>query len=1052
MIPKKIEIEGFLSYRDSVEIIFEENEKIWIFSGKNGSGKSTIFDAMTFALYKKHRGGGGEARELINVSCNKAKVTFEFLIGSDHFQIERALQLSPRTNKIKTTQQASHNRGSFADPVWERIEGTQYSKELEKWIEETIGLSYEAFTSSVLLLQGNAERLIQAPPAERAKVLAEIVDLKRYESLHELANERKKSAQIELDANRASLETESVSVSEEDYQNALSQKTQTEVELEQSQKLRKELELLAQNAKEWERLQAEKIGIATKRTNLEKILNQKESIEKKLLRFKELQEVTPIFKSILEMERKLAEEIQTLKAKEKIVIETKSTQANIQNKLDTQLKKKTTIEDTVLQLDQKISSLNAQYKGELEKKTLAERLIKLEQDLKESQQKLQKYPNNLSEQVNILKNQIETLAKNERIILQLQRTQEKLSEYKLLIEKRAAMIHEKEEILIAGKELRSLLDQGTEKLNKLNIDKEKLNEEFRKIEWELKQIEENLKNLNSLQGKLICELCGQALTTDHLNQELERYSNLKQTKEKEKLVKHDQWKQKEEECSNQTKENNETAKEKDQKMGSFKNIEKSIKEKDSEILTTGNTISLCLKGVAELGISLPPWKEQALDVLLDSCQTNLNNYIETNREANQTKNRLSQLEQQLPVYNQLEGKIQSHQNDLSDTKNQLLKLIPNEIDPKKILAEFNQFEQKLNTAHEESKKIKLERDRYTQEIEKLNKNNEALNKKLLEEEKSCQTSRIHIELNQKSIQEAKGRLSTSWLQSWEQANPEKRNQWQREYENLVQENIDQQKENLQKALGEERVLSQQETELTLALKNIPAAAQKHYRFFEAEIGNNEAQINRLRELQTQLKVTIKKIEDDKKRILELNEKIKKSNKEVVDWSLLSELLGRKRLQRYLMVHAENQILDFANQVLDRISEGKLRLRQSGNDQGESGDRALDLVAYQEEVGGRALNISFLSGSQKFRVAVSLALGVGRFASKQYRPIESVIIDEGFGSLDTEGRQTMVQELQALSQEMKCIILVSHQEDFAESFSNGFYFQLQNQTSVVTPFP
>ena len=96
-------------------------------------------------------------------------------------------------------------------------------------------------------------------------------------------------------------------------------------------------------------------------------------------------------------------------------------------------------------------------------------------------------------------------------------------------------------------------------------------------------------------------------------------------------------------------------------------------------------------------------------------------------------------------------------------------------------------------------------------------------------------------------------------------------------------------------------------------------------------------------------------------------------------------------------------------------------------------------------------MAFLSGSQKFRVAVSLALGIGQYASRQHRPIESVIIDEGFGCLDSQGRQVMIQELQNLRGHMRCILLVSHQEEFAEAFANGYKFELNNGTTAVTRF-
>src|SRR6185369_6855499 len=106
-------------------------------------------------------------------------------------------------------------------------------------------------------------------------------------------------------------------------------------------------------------------------------------------------------------------------------------------------------------------------------------------------------------------------------------------------------------------------------------------------------------------------------------------------------------------------------------------------------------------------------------------------------------------------------------------------------------------------------------------------------------------------------------------------------------------------------------------------------------------------------------------------------------------------------------------------------------------------KALELEAYNRATGERPINVAFLSGSQKFRVAVSLALGIGQYTSRQHRPIESVIIDEGFGCLDKEGRQAMVQELQNLRGYLRCILLVSHQEELADAFADGYRFEIND---------
>jgi DNA repair exonuclease SbcCD ATPase subunit len=116
--------------------------------------------------------------------------------------------------------------------------------------------------------------------------------------------------------------------------------------------------------------------------------------------------------------------------------------------------------------------------------------------------------------------------------------------------------------------------------------------------------------------------------------------------------------------------------------------------------------------------------------------------------------------------------------------------------------------------------------------------------------------------------------------------------------------------------------------------------------------------------------------------------------------------------------------------------------------GSSSEDALDIECLNRRTGSAGINVTFLSGSQKFRVAVSMALAIGQYASRRSRPIESVIIDEGFGCLDRNGRQVMIQELHNLSDHLRCILLVSHQEEFADAFAEGYRFQLQNGSTEV----
>ena len=110
----------------------------------------------------------------------------------------------------------------------------------------------------------------------------------------------------------------------------------------------------------------------------------------------------------------------------------------------------------------------------------------------------------------------------------------------------------------------------------------------------------------------------------------------------------------------------------------------------------------------------------------------------------------------------------------------------------------------------------------------------------------------------------------------------------------------------------------------------------------------------------------------------------------------------------------------------------------------------------ERIGGRtkAVPVPNLSGSQRFRVAVSLALGIGQYARGRHRTIESVIIDEGFGGLDRDARRDMIGKLNDLRGRLARIVLVSHQEEFFDAFSDGYRFERSEATggaTVVTPF-
>ena len=139
-------------------------------------------------VFGGHRGGLQNADQLINKESDSLLVEFDFSLGSETYRIKRTLKRSSRS-----TRQLLHKQGVNGQDRWEPVENTGAARGFEEWVKEHIGLNYETFTSSVLLMQGRADKLINADHNERRKVLAGIVDLERYEKLHKRVDELRKT-------------------------------------------------------------------------------------------------------------------------------------------------------------------------------------------------------------------------------------------------------------------------------------------------------------------------------------------------------------------------------------------------------------------------------------------------------------------------------------------------------------------------------------------------------------------------------------------------------------------------------------------------------------------------------------------------------------------------------------------------------------------------------------------------------------------------------------------------------------------------------------------
>ena len=217
MKPIYIRMQAFGSYQEEC-ISFEKVEHgLFLITGDTGAGKTTIFDAITFALYGKTSGGrrdGKMMRSQYAPRDRKTEVEFKFIYHGEEYTIIRSPE---QTNwKKKKDGDGREYFEQLATPLKPRAElimpdGSAYPgkiKDINNKIEEIIGLSAEQFTQIAMLAQGDFMKLLHASSEERKEIFAKIFDTKLYELIEKEIAVRSKNMNIRLAENRKDIEKE----------------------------------------------------------------------------------------------------------------------------------------------------------------------------------------------------------------------------------------------------------------------------------------------------------------------------------------------------------------------------------------------------------------------------------------------------------------------------------------------------------------------------------------------------------------------------------------------------------------------------------------------------------------------------------------------------------------------------------------------------------------------------------------------------------------------------------------------------------------------------
>ena len=187
MRPLKLTLSAFGPYAAETVLELEKLGRggLYLVTGDTGAGKTTLFDAITYALYDHSSGGVREGAMLRSKYADPKTPTFvelEFEVGGKRYTVRRNPEyLRPKTRGEGFTTEKADATLTYGDgrpPVTR-------AKEVTAAVIDVIGLDYNQFSQIVLIAQGQFTRLLNASTEERIKIFRTLFRTQRYQQLQE---------------------------------------------------------------------------------------------------------------------------------------------------------------------------------------------------------------------------------------------------------------------------------------------------------------------------------------------------------------------------------------------------------------------------------------------------------------------------------------------------------------------------------------------------------------------------------------------------------------------------------------------------------------------------------------------------------------------------------------------------------------------------------------------------------------------------------------------------------------------------------------------------
>lgn len=1073
MKPLKIVISAFGSYAEKTEISFEEvNHGIFLITGDTGAGKTTIFDAITYALYEQTSGGIRDGNMMRSQFADDDTATFvelTFIYQGKTYKITRNPQYE-RRSKRKTADGTGYTtetpKVELCMPDERVFIGSK--TETNNKIVEILGIDKDQFTQIAMIAQGDFLKLLHANSDERKKIFSKIFDTKIYSRISEALSNKIREINTDLAKNKTLCEHELkniVYLDDSTFKDELPAlffnfEFKTDEIIKVIAGISDEIE-----AKE-ETIKIQKENTQEKYNNINSIISSAETVNNLFSKLK--------FSTNIKMELKARQDEQKLKEK----------------KLDSAKKAEKVKADETIYLS-KLKSLVE----------IRERVVGLNNWLKENETKLEE----MSKQLEASEKY--KLENEERLTSNIARINDTLTKYDDLEVKKAALSKlDREKVVLENQISKLKADIESKKSFKDKLEKEQESlkncyEVFAELQLKTNKFENRVAEFEEL-NKLANEFCGlkkkYEISISEANIAFEAYSKYNSIYEefykaflaeqagilaKEKLfenmpcpvcgsIEHPSIATLSENAPSQAvvekskkerdnaEKQNSLANERlqvakhayDLKLEAILNKSNMMLEKNdiSEAAEISN-LDLVIRLLENANGSLEEAKVLSVLDLINKALEDVNKvFIQSKKAleiASSNKNKYDANSKNLnELSKSLDEKIISY-DEISIKYNELnlsFTTLRTSIDELKKQLLFDTKDEAINSLNAYKAELKALNDAVINATNKFN----SLSKEF-EAKKGQKKSEIENGTRIKAESEDCkttyfNALSKNGFTNEEEYKSSKLDSAQIE---VLQADIDSYNKKLSDINNEIKIYTEQtEGKTEIALDSM----LKDKKDLMAELDELEKQIKviyALNKKNSDAKINIEKLFKERNEI--------RVQYEIYD-SLYRTANGkindRQKMdfETYVQRQYFNMIIAAANKRLNKMSSGQFLLQcRDLNDLGNRGPVGLDLDVYSL-VTDTTRDIKTLSGGESFMAALSMALGLSDVIQSSAGAVhlDTMFVDEGFGSLDDNSRAQSIAVLNELAGNNRLVGIISHVSELKEQIDNKLVVKKSDKGSKV----